>query len=168
MFKVNDYVISHSEGVYKILDIKNDKFISNREIDYYVLQPAYNNNLTIKTPVNNPKVLMRRIITKDDVLSLIATMPERETIWIEDDRKRNEDFKAALKTGKSEEWVKLIKTIYLKKQEKNYSGKKISKLDEDIMKAAEKNLYEEFAVALNISPDEVVSYILDHGSKQQN
>jgi CarD family transcriptional regulator len=168
MFKVNDYVIYNSEGVYKIIDIKKDKFISNREIDYYVLQPAYNNNLTIKTPVNNPKVLMRRIITKDDVLSLIATMPERETIWIEDDRKRNEDFKAALKTGKSEEWVKLIKTIYLKKQEKNYSGKKISKLDEDIMKAAEKNLYEEFAVALNISPDEVVSYILDHGSKQQN
>jgi len=36
------------------------------------------------------------------------------------------------------------------------------KTDEDIMKAAEKNLHEEFAMALNISPDEVLHYILDH------
>lgn len=164
MFKVNDYVVYNSEGVYKVVDIKKEKFISNNEIEYYVLEPAYSNNLTIKTPVNNPKVMMRNIITKEDVLSLIAEMSESETVWIDDDRKRNEDFKAALKTGESKEWAKIIKTIYLKKQEKNFSGKKISKTDEDIMKAAEKNLYEEFAIALNISPDEVVSYILEHVS----
>ena len=33
------------------------------------------------------------------------------------------------------------------------------KTDEEIMNTAEKNLYEEFAIALNISPEEVVSYI---------
>jgi len=164
MFKVNDYVVYNTMGVYKIVDIRKDKDISNNEIEYYVLQSAYSNNLTIKTPVNNPKVMMRGVITKDDVLSLIAAMPEKETVWINNDRERNVIFKAALRTGKSQEWVKLIKTIYLKKQEKNYLGKKLAKIDEDIMKAAEKNLYEEFAVALNISPDEVVSYILDHVS----
>ncbi|NLO98057.1 MAG: hypothetical protein GX091_08320 [Peptococcaceae bacterium] len=38
-------------------------------------------------------------------------------------------------------------------------GKKLAKADEDIMKIAEKNMNEEFAAALNISPDEVISYI---------
>ncbi len=162
MFKVNDYVVYNSIGVYKIIDIRKEKEISNNETEYYVLQPAYSNNLTIKTPVNNPKVLMRGVITKDDVLSLISTMPEKETNWIYNDRERNENFKAALKTGESEEWVKLIKALYLEKQGKIDIGKKLMKTDEEIMKAAEKNLYEEFSIALNISPDEVVSFIHDH------
>jgi len=128
----------------------------------YVLEPAYNNNIIIKTPVNNPKILMRNIMTKEDVLSLIATMPEIETIWTNDDKYRSQSFKAAIRTGLCEEWVKVIKTLYLAKKGKLDIGKKLIKTDEDIMKAAEKNLHEEIGMALNISPDEVLPYILDH------
>ncbi len=162
MFKVNDYVVYGSSGVCKIVDIRKEKDISNNDIEYYVLEPAYNNNMTIRTPVDNPKVLMRKIMGKEDVLSFIATMPEMETILTGDDRHRNESFKAALRTGQSEEWVKVIKTLYLEKQERLEIGKKLIKTDEDIMKAAEKNLYEEFAMALNISPDEVLPFIINH------
>lgn len=42
------------------------------------------------------------------------------------------------------------------------AGKKLTKTDEDIMNIAEKQLSEEFAVALDISPDEVLPYILEH------
>jgi CarD family transcriptional regulator len=162
MFKVNDYVVYNLTGVYQIVDITEEKDINDKETEYYVLQPAFNNNLTIKIPVHNPRVAMRPVMNKEDVLSLIASIPAREPVWIEDDRERNQKFKAALKTGKSQEWVKLIKSIHLKKKERNRLGKKLAKTDEDIMKAAEKNLYEEFALALNISPDEVVSYIHRH------
>jgi CarD family transcriptional regulator len=162
MFKINDYVIYNSIGVYQIVDIRKDKDISNTETEYYVLKPVFDNNMTIKTPVNNKKVFIRKIMTRDQVLSLIASMPEKDTVWIDNDRERKESFMAAVKTGKSEEWVKLIKTIYQMKQEKFRAGKKLQKSDEDIMKIAEKNLYEEFAVVLDISPDEVLSYILDH------
>ena len=163
MFKVNDYVVYGTTGVCQIIDIRKEKDIySNGEIEYYVLQPVFNNNMTVMTPVNNEKVLMREVMTKDEVLSLIAAMPEEETIWINDYRERCDKFKAALKTGECEEWVKLIKTLYLEKKEKTALGKKLMKSDEDIMGAAEKNLYEEFAIALNISPNEVVSYIHNH------
>lgn len=162
MFKVNDYVVYGSTGVCQIVDIKKEKYLSSDETEYYVLQPAYNNKMTIKTPVNNLKVLMRELISKDEVLSLIATISENKTIWINDDRQRNEFFKAALRTGKSEEWMKIIKTLHLEKKEKSVVGKKLNKTDEDIMKTAEKQLYEEFAMALNIAPDEVLPYILEH------
>jgi len=36
------------------------------------------------------------------------------------------------------------------------------KVEDDIMRTAEKILYEEFAVALKLSPDDVVSFIMDH------
>lgn len=162
MFKVNDYVVYGSTGVCQITDIAKDEYVGSDETEYYVLQPVYSNNMTIKTPVNNPNVLMRAIITKDDVLSLIASMPEQETIWTDDERQRRNDFKAALKTGKNEEWLKIIKTLHLEKEAKSVVGKKLTKTDEEIMNAAEKQLYEEFAVALNISPDEVLPYILEH------
>jgi len=165
MFNVNDYVIYNAMGVYKIVDICSEQdALTGAEKKYYVLKPVYSNNLTIKTPVDNNRVLMRKVLSKEEVMSLIESMPRQETIWIDNDKLRNESFKAALKTGDCENWIKLIKSIYQKKQEKEAIGKKLLKADEEIMKTAEKNLCEEFAVALNISPDQVVSYIKSHVS----
>ncbi|HWR43229.1 CarD family transcriptional regulator [Sporomusa sp.] len=161
MFKVNDYVIYGSTGVCKITDIGRDKYSSD-ETEYYILHPVHNNNMTIKTPVNNPSVLMRPILTKDEVLSLITSMPEKETFLIDNNRERSITFKAALKTHQDEELIRIIKTLYLEKQAKSVVNKKLTKTDEDIMNTAEKQLYEEFAIALNISPDEVLPYILEH------
>lgn len=160
MFKVNDYVVYGLTGVCQITDIAKDD--CNGETEYYVLNPVYNDNMTIKVPVNNPNILMRSISTKDDVLSLIAMMPDLHTVWIDDDKQRVNNYKAALKTGKTEEWARIIKTLYLEKEAKFVDGKKLRKTDEDILITAEKYLNEEFAVALNISPDEVVEYILEH------
>lgn len=162
MFKVNDYVVYKSMGVYKIVDISVERDIYNNETEFYVLQQAFKDNLTIKTPVNNQKVFMRGVITKDDVLSLIASIPETETVWIDNNRERSESFIEALKSGESEEWLKLIGTIYLERQERSDQGKKLWKTDEEIMKLAEKNLHEEFAIALNISPEEVPDFIREH------
>jgi CarD family transcriptional regulator len=83
VFKVNDYVMYGSTGVCKIIDISKEKHISinSEETDYYVLHPVFNDNIVIKIAVNNPNAPIRAILTKDEVLSLIKTMPEQETIW---------------------------------------------------------------------------------------
>ncbi len=161
MFKVNDRVVYGLTGVCQITDIAKEKYL-DQETEYYVLRPLFDKRTIIKTPVQNMKVAMRKIISKEDVLSLIATMPDKEMSWISDNNLRTEQFKAALKTGKTEEWIKLIRTLYLKKQERVGMGKKLTKVDENIMKTAEKQLHEEFAVVLNISPEEVDRYISEH------
>ncbi len=129
MFKVNDYVVYNSTGVYKIMDITQE--MHNDEYkDYYVLQPVYAENLTIKTPINNPKLSMRKIMTKEEVMALIDSIPETELIWINDDRERSKTFKAVLKTADSEQLVKLVRSIHFMKQERKEQGKKLSKVDE--------------------------------------
>lgn len=162
MYKVNDYIVYSSTGVCQIVDIIKEKHLSNSEMEYYVLEPVYCKNMTIKTPVSNEKVLMRDIITKEDVLALIAKMSEQDTAWNNDDKERSQDFKAALKVGNSEEWIKLIMTIDLKKKEKITEGKKLTKADDDVLKTAEKQLREELAIALDIKPEEVDAFISDH------
>lgn len=162
MFKINDYIMYGMTGACKVIDIKEEKFINDVRKECYVLRPIYSNNTIIKTPVDNEKIIIRKIHSKEEVTSLINSMPKRETLWIDDERERNSKFKLMLKTGKCEELITLIKSIYTNKKNRTSLGKKINKADEEIMKSAENLLNEEFAIILGIKPDEVKSYILDH------
>ena len=54
---------------------------------------------------------------------------------------------------------------YENKKSNRELGKKAYKGDEEIMKTAERLLNEEFAIILNISPDEVNSYIAEKMSQ---
>lgn len=161
MFKVNDFVVYGTTGVCRITDIARDEYSGNSETEYYILHPVYNDNMTIKIPVNNHKISMRAVLAKEEVSSLIATMADKETIWIEDSRERSELFKSMLRKGTCEDWIKLIKTLYLEKESRSATGKTLTNTDEEIMRSAEKQLNEEFAIVLNISPDEVLPYIFE-------
>jgi len=164
MFRVNDYVVYGLTGVCQITDISKDEYIET-ETEYYVLNPVYNNNMTIRVPVNNERVLMRSVMSKDDVISLIASMPAIEPVWIEDEKQRSAAYKAALRSGNPEEWIKIIKTLYSERKTRSDNGRKLTKTDEDILNEAEKHLHQEFSIALNIPPEKVVSYITKHIKK---
>ena len=107
MFKVNDYIMYGMTGVCQVVDITKESFIDNLQKEYYVLKYIYSNDTIIKIPTDNKKVPMRKILSKGEVTTLINSMPNSETIWIDDDRKRNEEFKSILKTGDIENLVKL-------------------------------------------------------------
>ena len=166
MFRVNDYVMSFSSGVCRITAIKADEASSN-DSEYFVLSPVYQSNLTVMVPVRSAGNLMRPILTKEEVLVLIASMPDLETIAVPDCRERTNMFKAALKTRDNNSLIKVIKTLYLEKQSKTSSNQKLTKPDEEIMNAAERQLNEEFAIALEITPEEVPSLILSCITSQE-
>ena len=159
MFKINYYVIYGSTGVCQVKDIKREKDNNNEEIEYYILNPVYDRRMTIKTPVLNRKVYMRDIMTKEDVSLLINKIADNEVISIENARERTETFKNIIRNGESDELIKVINTIKLDKEEKLNMGKKLNKTEEDIMLAAKKKLYEEFAIVLDIPVENVSLYI---------
>lgn len=162
MFKVNDYIMYGVTGVCKVIDIKEESFINSNSKECYVLSPIYSKNTIIKIPVDNDKVSMRKLHSKEEVFSLINNMPNKETLWIDNDKERSEKFKAMLKTGDCEELITLVKSIYFNKKNKMSVGRKLNKNDDEIMKVAENLLNEEFATILDIDPSEVKSYILEH------
>lgn len=158
MFEVNDYIMYGVTGVCRVTGIE-EKIINHIKKDYYVLSPVYSKNIVIKIPVDNKKVTMRKLHTKEEVESLINSMPSKETLWIDDDRERSEKFKSMLKSADCNDFIILIKSIYSKIK---LSGKSSYKNDNEIMILAEKLLNEEFSVILKIKPEEVKSYILSH------
>ena len=162
MFEVNDYIMYGMTGVCQVVDITKEKFIDNLPKEYYVLKYLYGNSTIIKIPTDNKKVPMRKILSKGEVTTLINNMPNSETIWIEDDKKRNEEFKSILKTGDVDNLVKLVRSIYLDNEYKKTMGKNIYKIDEEFMDTAERLLNEELATVLDIYPHEVATYISNH------
>lgn len=159
MFKVNDYIMYGRTGVCQVTEIRNGKSMGNAGTDYYVLSPVFENNSVIMTPVDNEKVLMRNVISKQEIYSVIEAVSNEEAVWIDDDKIRNEKFKASIKAGICEDWIRLIKAIHLQMEEKKSIGKKISQMDEGVLKEVKKLLYEEFSLVLEILPEEVENFI---------
>ncbi|AUN14340.1 CarD family transcriptional regulator [Paraclostridium sordellii] len=160
MFNVDDYIMYGMTGVCKVVDITNEKFINGEKRKYYVLNPIYNNDTTIKVPLDNDKIPMRKVISKGDMTSLINDIPNMEILWIDDEKKRMAQFETMLKSGQCEELIKLIRNIKFSKKYSGANGKKLYKSDKDIMKEAKRLLTEEVAIILNIYPNEANSYIL--------
>lgn len=160
MFNVDDYIMYGKTGVCKVVDITNEKFINGEKRKYYILSPIYNNDTVIKIPLDNDKVPMRKVISKGDMTALINDIPNMEILWIDDEKKRIAQFETMLKSGQCEELIKLIKSIKFSKKYARSIGKKLEEPDRDIMKEAERLLTEEFAIILNVYPNEASSYIL--------
>ena len=105
MFNVGNYV------VYKrnVCIIKELKEVSGKK--YYVLKPINDAGATLFAPVNNEKVesKMRRILTREEILELIETMPDEEANWIHNENERKEKYKRIISSGDRVELIKMIK-----------------------------------------------------------
>ena len=105
---------------------------------------------------------MRSVITKEEAENLIQNIPRIETVWIVNEKAREVQFKEAMQTCDCEELVKIIKTLYLRKQQRLGSGKKVTVVDEKYFRQAEDKLYEELAYALGMEKKQVGTYISQH------
>lgn len=164
MFNVNDMVIYGARGVCEIVDISKKDFNDGKERTYYVLRPAYDTKATIFVPVSNEALTskMRHVLSSQEIYDMIKAMPDEATIWIENENQRKEKYREILTDGSRLDIIKMIKSLYAHEQDRKENGKKLSMSDERFMKAAEKVLYDEFAVVLHIEPDEVLPFIMDY------
>lgn len=162
MFKINDTIIYGSHGICTIDNITEQSF--GKEIKkYYLLHPHHNPTSTIYVPMDNEKLIskMRKILSKEEIYELIKLMPDTDTEWIENKTERNEYFRSILSNGNRGEIIKLIKTIYNHGEKLKECGKKLHISDMHFFKEAEKILYDEFALVLDIEYEQVLPFIIN-------
>ena len=94
-------------------------------------------------------------------------MESIETLWIENEKRREDIFKRSLRTCDSREWVRIVKTLYARKKSRLAQGKKVTASDERFLKAAEDCLYGELSVALDMPKKEVEKYIIKRISTKE-
>lgn len=167
MFAVGDYIIYGNNGVCKVETIGPVDCASTNDRLYYTLTPIYTKGSKVFTPIDNDKVIMRPIISREEAIDLVDDISNIDVLWIQDDRKRDECYNQALKTCDCRELIKIIKELYLRKQSRIAEGKKVTTSDERYLHLAEESLYGELALALGIEKTEVKDYISERVNKEE-
>ncbi len=160
MFKVGDYVV-YKRDVCQIHDMKT---FNNK--DYYVMHPIDDDTLTINVPIDNPFGHLRATLSKEEATSLIDKMGDIKVIETMDRMIENQ-YKTLLHSGSLEDLVCIIKTSYLRNDERKKNGKKIGEVDDNYFKLAEKILYNELSISLGISYDDTKKYVVESVKKSK-
>lgn len=160
MFQVGEYIVYGSTGVCEVekvgtIDIPG---MSPDRI-YYTLRPCYEKKSTIFTPVDNVKVVMRAVIEKEEALAIIDSMQQIGMLIVTDEKKREAEYKECFMKCDCRELVKMMNTIWERRQQRLAQGKKVTAKDDRYYHMAEENLFGELAIALGIEKNKVKDFI---------
>lgn len=167
MFEKGQYVNYGKHGVCVVEDITHIDIpgVDSNKL-YYVLSKVYTKGNKIYAAVDNHKVVMREILSKHEAENLIREIPQIEQLAVANDKSRNDKYKDAMVTCDCREWVKVLKSLYHRKQECIAKGRKVTVTDERFFKEAEEHLYGELALSLGIEKEQVEDFIISRVEQQ--
>ncbi len=160
MFEKGEYVVCGNKGVCLVENITTLNISGvDKEREYYILKPVYMTGSTVYVPVDATKESIRKILNREEAKELIQLIPEIPLITIANDKLLEQEYRGCIQSNSCREWVRIIKTIYLRKKQRIEAGRKVTAVDAKYSRLAEDNLYGELAVALDIPREEVEGYI---------
>lgn len=160
MFQVNEVIVYGKHGVCKIIAKgKIDMPMIDKNKEYYTLMPCKEKATIVYAPVENNKTIMRYVLTLEEVNNLLKEVPNLQEIPIENEREREICYKETLGSCDCRELIRIIKTLYLRKQARLESGKKTTAVDERYFYLAEDQLYGELSFVLGKTKDEIIKDI---------
>lgn len=160
MLNLKDTVLYGTTGVCTVESIEEKKF--GKEVrQYYVLKPIKQSTSTVFIPADNQNLLskVRELLTPDEIRDIIKSLPQEPDIWFNDESERKTKYSEIIASGDRKACLKLIRTLCNRQKELSLCGKRLHLADERALKEAQRLIHDEFSCSLNISVDEVVSYI---------
>ena len=161
MYKLEDYVV-YRKDICQIENIKEHYF--NDEY-YYILKSVTDPSLKINIPVSKGDSLLRDLITREEVDKIIEEIPNISLIKT-NDKFLEHEYKELMNSGTHRDLIKIIKTTYFRNKERAESKRRIAEVDSTYFELAEKYLYNEFSIVLDLSFDDTKKYILDKVKEQ--
>lgn len=170
MFHIGDSVLYGADGVCTITDLAVREFCGT-EREYYILQPDADPHGIVYVPTDNPSLVgkMRRLLTREEINEIFAEFsPEDGSAcggespdWIENDAERKHTYEEILQSGDRRQIIRIIRALYLHRENLKKRGKKLHIADERIFREAEGIMNAELAYVLSIRPADVPAYIAE-------
>ena len=162
--QIDDLVVYKSTGVCRVIAKEELSPDGVTKMMYYKLKPLNAPNSTYYIPVSTAENRLRRLLSKDEVLKLIDTMPrsadEDQGILSNNSRERRVQYSRIIKGDDQKALVQLISALYFRKHDTEASGKRFSSMDDTAMRSAEALMFQEFGVVLGLEPDAVRDFII--------
>lgn len=150
-----------SAGVCNIEDIREEK-LTGQKRTYYIMHPVSDNNgtTTIYVPVDTDKVHLRKLMGKDEIISIIKHSTTENIEWIDNTNLRKAAYSEILRSDNTSRIIALITVLHTKKEHTTKAGKKFSAFDDKILHDAEKKIHQEFSHALSMQEEEIPKFII--------
>lgn len=100
--------------------------------------------------------IIREVSTKEELSELMERMPYIQTIQAPNGKVRKELYELSMKQYDDVEWVKVIKSVYLRMEDRRYED-----FEPRYMEKAKQFLYGEIAVCFEILFEEVEQFVND-------
>jgi RNA polymerase-interacting CarD/CdnL/TRCF family regulator len=110
----------------------------------------------ICSEIEKEKEFIRKPLSKTAVLSLINSIPSMEKIWVSDAKARKLMFEQIYHSGDMKGLCQLVKLLYV---EPDFFAKPMSLTDKNFLTRIKNNIFDEFAVALDVHPSEIEGFI---------
>ena len=160
VFKLGEYIV-YKRDVCKVMEIKKKHFKDN---DYYILVPVLDESLKIEVPVTDKSGHLRELISKKEIGEIISQIPDIEVLE-SDNRFIESQYRTLMSSGSHTDLIKIIKTTYLRNQQRIDNNKKIGDKDNNYFNQAEKYLYQEFSIVLGMNYEEAKQYVVNEVNK---
>lgn len=162
MYQVGDVVRHPNAGVCQILEIREQRFGNLPPQQYYLLKPLYAKAATtVYTPVDSPKVPLRKLVEGEELDQLLAQVPKEWLEWNDNEQERHDQFSQILRSSDIVAVVRLIVLLHTKEKERQDQGKQLRVGDKKYLEEAKRLLHQEFAYVKDLDPDDVPQYLVE-------
>ena len=156
MFNIGDLLFYGTNGVCRVSEICSSPFDSTDTRSFYKLTPiSEHSTLVIFTPIDNDRVVMRPLISKEEAEALIARLGEIEKVAVAVEKYRKDAYREAIREGAPEGFVKILKTVRARREVFRKTRRRVPDLDNDFEFTAKNCLYGELCTVLGIPREEI-------------
>lgn len=134
-----------------------ERNVEMSESGEYSLEQEYvitrRNGIVLSSEAEGEEVV-RKISSREELEELIERMPYIQTIQAPNSKIRKELYQTAMEQFEDIEWVRIIKSVYLRMEEKHYES-----YEQDFAERAKGFLYREIAIRFEVPFDEVEQFL---------
>lgn len=160
MFTIGDHIIYSAHGLCRIDDIR-DETISGVTKKYYKLHPLENTLVTISTPVDNEKVVMLKLLQKEEALAIVESFKQDGAEWETQPNSRLKQYSELINSGDRLQIAKVVNTLMRKKFDAQIEKTTLYEPDYKLLNNTQIILFKELARALDTSFEEINKQIND-------
>ena len=162
MYEVGDYVINSGNGICRI---EERMHLDMEGIDenqwFFLVVPVEEQATRLYIPVEKIADKTRMVMDEVEAWNLMDGVVQIDELEIPNDRMREQIYKQAVLSNDPTQLIRVIKTIFVRKQQREAEGKKNTVIDERYFKLAENNLYDELAFAIGREKEEIPELIAE-------
>lgn len=161
MLKRGDVVVYKCKGMYEVQEVGTLNFsFVDRKKQYYTLQSMDNESDKVYSPVDDNSYI-RRPMTKEEAMELVEKVDTIDTLWVANEKMREQEYKKCIATYDPENWVQVLKTLYSRTKKRG----SITSMDKKYKQLLEHVFYGELAYVLGIPANKVETFIMENNKK---